>query len=160
MTLHNRINALVPYAQSEGLGRIVHRAHNDARLVQFTVPAMKAPLPVGGVEGYTHCGFQPAQTLAAWRAMREWVEIAACGRPPTSCTDGPARTVASAGLAVRAVARCPGADSNAHARMLDRISVVPAVAGVTNWLYRLPSASAKRVWDCNENSHSTAASTT
>lgn len=74
VTLHNRIDSLVPYAQSQGLGRIVHQAGNDARLVQFTVPGVKAPLPIGGVVGYTHCGFDPAQTVAAWNALHAWVE--------------------------------------------------------------------------------------
>ncbi len=74
VTLHNRIDSLVPYAQSEGLGRIVARAGNQARLVQFTVPGVKAPLPVGGVEGYTHCGFKPEQAIAGWNALRSWVE--------------------------------------------------------------------------------------
>lgn len=74
VTLHNRIDSLVPYAQSETLGRIVSSAGNARRLVQFTVPAVKAPLPVGGVEGYTHCGFSSEQGAAAWRSLRSWVE--------------------------------------------------------------------------------------
>ncbi|WP_146130915.1 alpha/beta hydrolase family protein [Sphingopyxis lindanitolerans] len=74
VTIHNRIDSLVPYAQSEALGRIVAAAGNGKRLVQYTVPGTKAPLPVGGVEGYTHCGFSPEQSAAAWEALRGWVE--------------------------------------------------------------------------------------
>ncbi|MFT4256830.1 MAG: hypothetical protein QM599_07735 [Pseudoxanthomonas sp.] len=74
VTLHNRIDSLVPYTQSEGLGRIVQQAGNQARLVQYTVPGVKAPLPVGGVEGYTHCGFTPEQAIAAWKALRDWAQ--------------------------------------------------------------------------------------
>lgn len=74
VTIHNRIDSLVPYAQSEALGRIVKAAGNGKRLVQYTVPGTKAPLPVGGVEGYTHCGFSPEQSAATWEALRIWVE--------------------------------------------------------------------------------------
>ncbi|WP_034158925.1 alpha/beta hydrolase family protein [Sphingomonas sp. ERG5] len=74
VTIHNRIDSLVPYAQSEVLGRIVAAAGNQSRLAQYALPAVKAPLPIGGVEGYTHCGFSPEQTGAAWQALRSWVE--------------------------------------------------------------------------------------
>ncbi|MBB6425322.1 S9 family peptidase [Sphingopyxis sp. JAI128] len=80
VTIHNRIDSLVPYAQSEALGRIVKAAGNGKRLVQYTVPGTKAPLPVGGVEGYTHCGFSPEQSAATWEALRTWVETGK--RPP------------------------------------------------------------------------------
>ena len=42
-------------------------------LVEAELPVV-APLPVGGVEGYTHCGFSPEQSAAAWEALRGWVE--------------------------------------------------------------------------------------
>ncbi|MCW0196830.1 alpha/beta hydrolase [Sphingopyxis sp.] len=74
VTIHNRIDSLVPYAQSEALGRIVAAAGNEKRLVQYTVPGTKAALPVGGVEGYTHCGFSPEQMTATWEALKGWVE--------------------------------------------------------------------------------------
>jgi pimeloyl-ACP methyl ester carboxylesterase len=74
VTIHNRIDSLVPYAQSEALGRIVATAGNGKRLVQYTVPGTKAPLPVGGVEGYTHCGFSPEQMAATWESLKTWVE--------------------------------------------------------------------------------------
>lgn len=74
VTIHNQIDSLVPYSQNEALGRIVRAAGNERRLVRFTVPAVKAPLPVGGVEGYTHCGFSTEQGAAAWRALYSWVE--------------------------------------------------------------------------------------
>lgn len=74
VTIHNRIDSLVPHAQSEALGRIVAAAGNRKRLAQYTVPGTKAPLPVGGVEGYTHCGFTPEQMAATWEALKGWVE--------------------------------------------------------------------------------------
>lgn len=74
VTIHNRIDSLVPHAQSEALGRIVAAAGNRKRLAQYTVPGTKAPLPVGGVEGYTHCGFTPEQMTATWEALKGWVE--------------------------------------------------------------------------------------
>ena len=74
VTIHNSIDSLVPYAQSEALGRIVAAAGNAGRLVQYGVPGTRAPLPVGGVEGYTHCGFSPEQSAATWEALRSWVE--------------------------------------------------------------------------------------
>ncbi|WP_380916245.1 alpha/beta hydrolase family protein [Sphingomonas canadensis] len=80
ITMHNRIDSLVPYSQSEALGRIVRNARNDRLLVQYGVPATRAPLPVGGVEGYTHCGFTPEQGATAWRTLYNWVET---GRRPS-----------------------------------------------------------------------------
>ena len=74
VTIHNRIDSLVPHAQSEALGRIVADAGNGKRLVQYTVPGTKAALPVGEVEGYTHCGFTPEQMTATWEAVKGWVE--------------------------------------------------------------------------------------
>lgn len=81
VTIHNRIDSLVPYAQAEALGRIVAAAGNEKRLVQYGVPGTKAPLPVGGVEGYTHCGFSPEQMAATWEALKNWVET---GRRPAA----------------------------------------------------------------------------
>lgn len=78
VTVHQTIDALVPFSQSEGLGRIVARAGNSARLVQYAVPPTRMPLP-GGLEGYTHCGFTPEQNIAAFEAMRNWVKT---GRKP------------------------------------------------------------------------------
>lgn len=72
VTVHQTIDALVPFAQSEGLARVVARAGNGARLAQYAVPPTRFPLP-GGLEGYTHCGFTPAQNIAAFEAMRDWV---------------------------------------------------------------------------------------
>lgn len=74
VTMHNRIDSLVPYSQAVALGGIVRKARNERRLVQFEVPATKAPLPVGGVEGYTHCGFSTEQGATAWRALYNWAE--------------------------------------------------------------------------------------
>ncbi len=79
VTIHNRIDSLVPYAQEAMLAAAVAKAGRTAKLTQFTVPATRAPLPVGGIEGYTHCGFDKTQTLAAWNALRGWVEQ---GRKP------------------------------------------------------------------------------
>lgn len=72
VTVHQTIDSLVPYSQSEALGRIVASAGNGARIAQYAVPPTKFPLP-GGLEGYAHCGFTPAQNIAAFEAMRNWV---------------------------------------------------------------------------------------
>ncbi|MBA17320.1 MAG: hypothetical protein CMN73_13345 [Sphingomonas sp.] len=77
VTMHNRIDSLVPYAQEEALAAVVANAGRTGYLVQYGVPATRAPLPIGGVEGYTHCGFDNAQTLEAWNALRQWVETGA-----------------------------------------------------------------------------------
>lgn len=74
VTMHNRIDSLVPYSQAVALGGIVRKARNERRLVQFDVPATRAPLPVGGVEGYTHCGFSTEQGATAWRTLYNWAE--------------------------------------------------------------------------------------
>lgn len=81
VTLHNRIDSLVPYAQEAKLAAAVAGAGRTAKLAQFTVPPTRAPLPVGGIEGYTHCGFDEPQTSAAWNALRDWVEQ---GRTPAA----------------------------------------------------------------------------
>ena len=78
VTVHQTIDSLVPYAQTEGLRRITVAAGNGARLAQYAVPPTRAPLP-GGLTGYTHCGFTPAQNIAAFDAMRAWVRT---GRRP------------------------------------------------------------------------------
>ncbi|MDH7972933.1 hypothetical protein QH494_12140 [Sphingomonas sp. AR_OL41] len=74
VTIHNSIDSLVPFAQETALGKVVAAAGRSSKLVQFTVAPVRAPLPVGGVEGYTHCGFDKPRTLAAWNALRTWVE--------------------------------------------------------------------------------------
>jgi dienelactone hydrolase len=81
VTLHNSVDSLVPYAQEQALAAEVTKAGRSANLVQYSVPPVRAPLPVGGVEGYTHCGFDKAQTLASWNALRGWVEK---GRRPAA----------------------------------------------------------------------------
>ena len=78
--MHQTIDALVPFAQSEGLGRIVTAAGNGARLAQYAVPPTTIVLP-GGLTGYTHCGFTPAQNAGAFDAMRAWVRT---GRKPAA----------------------------------------------------------------------------
>ena len=62
------------------LGRIAAAAGKSAKLLQFTVPPTRAKLPIGGVEGYTHCGFDKTQSAAVWEALRGWVETGV--RPP------------------------------------------------------------------------------
>ena len=71
VTVHQTTDALVPFAQSQALGRIVAAAGNSRRLVQYAVPPTRFPLP-GGLQGYTHCGFTPQQNIAAFEAMRAW----------------------------------------------------------------------------------------
>ncbi len=74
VTMHNSIDSLVPYAQETMFAEAVRKAGNARLLASYAVPPLRAPLPVGGVEAYTHCGFTPAQTKAAWSALRGWVE--------------------------------------------------------------------------------------
>ena len=85
ITVHNSIDSLVPYSQEEALARAVEAAGRQDRLLQFTVPAVRAPLPVYGIEGYTHCGFNKPETIAAWKFLRQWVET---GARPTTTTLG------------------------------------------------------------------------
>ena len=73
VTVHQTIDSLVPFAQSEGLGRIVVAAGNGKRIAQYAVPPTSMPLP-GGFEGYTHCGFSAKQNADAFDAMRAWVQ--------------------------------------------------------------------------------------
>ncbi len=79
VTLHNHIDSLVPFAQEKGLADAVTKARRTAKLAQYDVAPVRAPLPVGGVEGFTHCGFDKTQTSAGWNALRTWVES---GRRP------------------------------------------------------------------------------
>ncbi|KQS02240.1 hypothetical protein ASG11_15850 [Sphingomonas sp. Leaf357] len=74
VTMHNSIDSLVPYAQEVAFAKTVAKAGSSARLAPYAVPPLRAPLPVGGVEAYTHCGFTPEQTKAAWSALRDWTE--------------------------------------------------------------------------------------
>lgn len=78
VTIHNRIDSLVPYAHAESLTRIVAAAGNSERLIQFTAPAVQAPLVIGG-KGYDHCGFNRDEIRGVWRTLRAWVES---GRRP------------------------------------------------------------------------------
>ena len=71
VTVHQTSDSLVPFAQSEALGRIVAKAGNAKRMAQYAVPPTKFPLP-GGLEGYTHCGFTREQNVNAFEAMRTW----------------------------------------------------------------------------------------
>lgn len=75
VTMHNRVDALVPYAQEAALAEAVSKAGRSRYLMQYGVEPMRAPLPVGdGAEAYTHCGFTPEQSKASWEALRQWVE--------------------------------------------------------------------------------------
>ena len=73
VTVHQTLDSLVPFSQSQALGQITAKAGNSARLVQYAVPPTQFPLP-GGLKGYAHCGFTPAQNIAAFEAMRAWVK--------------------------------------------------------------------------------------
>lgn len=75
VTVHQTIDSLVPFSQSEALGRIVARAGNGRNLVQYAVPPTRMKLPIpGDFEGYTHCGFTSEQGAGAFRVLRSWVE--------------------------------------------------------------------------------------
>jgi len=74
VAVHNQIDALVPYAQAEGLEAAV-TAHGDPKLLTLiTVPPLRAAIPGAGVDGYVHCGFTPDQMASAWSALRSQVE--------------------------------------------------------------------------------------
>jgi len=73
VTIHNRIDSLVPYSHAESLTRIVAKAGNSGRLIQFVAPAVQSPLPVGG-KGYDHCGFSQDEMRNTWLTLRTWVE--------------------------------------------------------------------------------------
>lgn len=81
VTMHNSIDSLVPYAQETVFADAVRKAGKSALLAAYPVAPLRAPLPVGGVEAYTHCGFTPDQTKAAWTALHGWVES---GRRPAA----------------------------------------------------------------------------
>lgn len=74
VTMHNTIDSLVPYAQETAFGAAVARAGRSRWLASYGVPPLRAPLPLGGAEAYTHCGFSPEQTRASWEALRGWVQ--------------------------------------------------------------------------------------
>lgn len=79
VTMHNRIDSLVPHEQQTALVETVAKAGHADKLAAYTVPPKRAPLPVGGAEAYTHCGFSEEQTVASWRALHDWVTS---GRKP------------------------------------------------------------------------------
>lgn len=81
VTIHNSIDSLVPYAQETMFAATVARAGKAGLLATYPVAPLRAPLPIGGVEAYTHCGFTPVQTKAAWTALHDWVET---GKRPTT----------------------------------------------------------------------------
>lgn len=74
VTMHNSIDSLVPYSQETIFAQTVRKAGRSGLLAEYPVPPLRAPLPVGGVEAYTHCGFTPEQTKAAWAALHAWVD--------------------------------------------------------------------------------------
>lgn len=80
VTMHNVVDSLVPYSQAEALTRIVRRAGSGKWVMQYGVPATREPLPVGGVEGYTHCGFSREQVGTALSRLTHWVRTGQ--RPP------------------------------------------------------------------------------
>lgn len=74
LTMHNSIDSLVPYAQETMFSAAVTKAGKADLLAAYAVPPLRAPLPVGGVQAYTHCGFTPVQSKAAWTALHDWVD--------------------------------------------------------------------------------------
>ncbi|MBX3595829.1 alpha/beta hydrolase [Sphingomonas sp.] len=72
VTVHQTEDALVPYSQTVGLGRVTAKAGNSERLAQYAVPPTRFDLP-GGLTGYSHCGFTPKQNIDAFEAMHSWV---------------------------------------------------------------------------------------
>lgn len=74
VTLHNRIDSLVPYSQEEALRATVERVGNQANLLQRTVPEAYQTIPSTSVKGIEHCGFTEVQLESAWRDLQGWVE--------------------------------------------------------------------------------------
>lgn len=74
VTVHNAVDALVPYSQSTELRRRVAAAGNLGRLSQFEAVPTIATVPVIGVTGLTHCGFTKEQTSHLFSLTRRWVE--------------------------------------------------------------------------------------
>jgi hypothetical protein len=75
LSLFNEIDPLVPSAIHEPQLRFaVEQAGNTGRLLQRSVPAMRAKLPTTDAEGYVHCGFTEEQVAKAWTDLRGWVE--------------------------------------------------------------------------------------
>ncbi len=73
VTLHNRIDPLVPYAQEEGLAAAAEAQKNIGRLSQITVREVSSPLLTTGLSGLAHCGFKKEQVLGAFGRLHEWV---------------------------------------------------------------------------------------
>ncbi|MEZ5679847.1 MAG: hypothetical protein R3E14_00960 [Erythrobacter sp.] len=73
VTMHNTIDSLVPYAQENAFEAKVNAAGRSQYLAAYPVPPLRTPLPIGGLEGYSHCGFSPEQSKASWQALRDWV---------------------------------------------------------------------------------------
>jgi hypothetical protein len=74
VTLHNRVDPLVPYAQTTSLAAIVDAKHNSGNLLQITVPQLSTPLLNTGLSGLAHCGFSHDQLVGAFHSLTEWVE--------------------------------------------------------------------------------------
>jgi pimeloyl-ACP methyl ester carboxylesterase len=74
VVVHNAIDPLVPHSQFDGLKAKVEAHGNPAHAIFITVPAMRAPIPGSGVEGYVHCGFTREQMLDGWTQLRAKVE--------------------------------------------------------------------------------------
>jgi pimeloyl-ACP methyl ester carboxylesterase len=77
VTIHNRIDSLVPYKRETELAARMAAAGNSANLLALTVPPMVIKLPGVSLPGYAHCGFTPDQTRFAWNSLRLWVETGA-----------------------------------------------------------------------------------
>jgi pimeloyl-ACP methyl ester carboxylesterase len=74
LTIHNRVDSLVPYSQEAGLAAKVDAVGNRAHLAQLTVPEVELDIPGAGMRGLAHCGFTPPQLSTAWNDIRAWVE--------------------------------------------------------------------------------------
>jgi pimeloyl-ACP methyl ester carboxylesterase len=75
LSLYNEIDPLVPSSIHEPQLRFaVEQAGNIERLLQRSVPPMRAKLPTTDAEGYVHCGFTEDQIATAWNDLRGWVE--------------------------------------------------------------------------------------
>ncbi len=85
IAVHNRLDPLVPYRNADALRRLVEAHGSSQWLAQFTLPDMREPLPLGGLDGLAHCGFTVEQMSQSLSALREWVKTGT--RPSASAVE-------------------------------------------------------------------------
>lgn len=72
VTLHARLDPLVPYSQALALASSARRSGAAVHLVQNLAPDTREPLPLGGLDGYVHCGFSKQQAGDLLLSLQRW----------------------------------------------------------------------------------------